>query len=199
MVDRILEATSVCIERNGLQALTTNHVADEAGISVASLYRYFENKHELVKALIERLTRDATMRVSRNFLANQSRIDARSLTHVTRSGLQLIFAFIRENPVYCELLKNWQSLPVNDATAYLEGYFTDYCRDYFSRHFVQYPVNDLRPRLYVLINSVLFLVVRYLSTDHPPVTEADLVETLTKMMVLLMEEGAQRIEVPSPL
>lgn len=49
-VRRILEATLALLAREGVEALTTNKVAQEAGLSVASLYRFFPNKQAVIYA-----------------------------------------------------------------------------------------------------------------------------------------------------
>jgi AcrR family transcriptional regulator len=49
-VKRILEATLSLLAREGVEGLTTNSVAAEAGLSVASLYRFFPNKQALIYA-----------------------------------------------------------------------------------------------------------------------------------------------------
>ena len=48
----ILEAGARILERQGYEALTTNHVADLAGVGIASLYEYFPNKHALVAEIV---------------------------------------------------------------------------------------------------------------------------------------------------
>ena len=53
-VDTILAATARVILRRGFDAMTTNAVAEAAGVSIGSLYQYFPNKEALVAALIER-------------------------------------------------------------------------------------------------------------------------------------------------
>ncbi|MFT4625949.1 MAG: AcrR family transcriptional regulator [Myxococcota bacterium] len=53
-VEAILDATAELLVRHGLDALTTNHVADRAGVSVGSVYQYFPNKSSLVAGLVER-------------------------------------------------------------------------------------------------------------------------------------------------
>jgi AcrR family transcriptional regulator len=53
-VDSILEATAHLLVRHGFDHLTTNSVAEAAGVSIGSLYQYFPNKEALVAALIER-------------------------------------------------------------------------------------------------------------------------------------------------
>lgn len=49
-VQRILDATLTLLAREGVEGLTTNRVADEAGLSVASLYRFFPNKQAVIYA-----------------------------------------------------------------------------------------------------------------------------------------------------
>lgn len=49
-VRRILDATLSLLAREGIEGLTTNHIAGEAGLSVASLYRFFPNKQAVIYA-----------------------------------------------------------------------------------------------------------------------------------------------------
>ncbi len=51
--DRILEASLRVLRDEGALGFTTTRVADEAEVSVGSLYQYFPNKHALVMALHE--------------------------------------------------------------------------------------------------------------------------------------------------
>jgi AcrR family transcriptional regulator len=53
LVARLLGATCTLLERDGLQRLTTNHIAREAGVDVASLYQYFASKEALLYTLAE--------------------------------------------------------------------------------------------------------------------------------------------------
>lgn len=52
-VEAILAATARVLVKHGFDRLTTNAVADAAGVSIGSLYQYFPNKEALVAALIE--------------------------------------------------------------------------------------------------------------------------------------------------
>ena len=51
------------LERSGPGGLTTNHVAELAGVSIGSLYQYFPNKEALVGALQDRYAEDTLSRV----------------------------------------------------------------------------------------------------------------------------------------
>lgn len=49
-VEWIVEAAARVFEREGLDA-TTNRIAEEAGVSIGSLYQYFPDKHALLDEL----------------------------------------------------------------------------------------------------------------------------------------------------
>lgn len=49
----LVTATARLLERTGYEALTTNHVAQRAGVGVASVYEFFPSKHALVAAVVE--------------------------------------------------------------------------------------------------------------------------------------------------
>jgi AcrR family transcriptional regulator len=59
-VESILEATARVLVKRGFDGLTTNLVAEAAGVSIGSLYQYFPNKAALVGALIEKHVEDMT-------------------------------------------------------------------------------------------------------------------------------------------
>lgn len=52
-VEAILSATAHILTENGYNRLTTNRVAERAGVSIGSLYQYFPNKEALIFALAE--------------------------------------------------------------------------------------------------------------------------------------------------
>ena len=54
MVHCILNAGMDVIRDSGLQAMTTNRVAEQAGISIGSLYQYFANRDSILTGIIER-------------------------------------------------------------------------------------------------------------------------------------------------
>jgi AcrR family transcriptional regulator len=53
-VDAILEAAARILEGAGLDALTTNAVAERAGVSIGSLYQYFPSKQAILLELLHR-------------------------------------------------------------------------------------------------------------------------------------------------
>ncbi|MES2149165.1 MAG: TetR/AcrR family transcriptional regulator [Pseudomonadota bacterium] len=57
-VDALIEATARILVREGYDKASTNRIAEEAGVSVGSLYQYYPGKEALVVAVIERHNRD---------------------------------------------------------------------------------------------------------------------------------------------
>jgi len=53
-VDAILTAALQLLETVGVEQLTTNHVADRAGVSIGTVYQYFGDKQEILSALAQR-------------------------------------------------------------------------------------------------------------------------------------------------
>lgn len=53
-VELMLEAAIRLLEQGGMEVLTTNAVAQMAGVSIGTLYQYFPNKEAVLEALAER-------------------------------------------------------------------------------------------------------------------------------------------------
>jgi AcrR family transcriptional regulator len=49
-----LEAVAEVLRRGGVQKVTTNRIAEVAGVSIGSLYQYFPDKRAIFTALLER-------------------------------------------------------------------------------------------------------------------------------------------------
>jgi len=54
LVEALLGALTRVLSQRDLRAATTNEIAQEAGVSIGSLYQYFPNKQALLAALIQK-------------------------------------------------------------------------------------------------------------------------------------------------
>ena len=57
-VEAVLDAVVRILKRGGIQAVTTNRVAEVAGVSIGSIYQYFPDKRAIFAALHERHIRE---------------------------------------------------------------------------------------------------------------------------------------------
>lgn len=69
-VGAILEAAFQLLEAGGGEALTTNHIAERAGVSVGTLYQYFRGKRAILAALAQRRAAAARDRIAEIVIAN---------------------------------------------------------------------------------------------------------------------------------
>lgn len=180
MVERLISATADVLAEEGLDHTTTNHIAERAGVSVGSLYQYFPDKEALIEALLERMIGEIT----RTFNRQLGDMDLGQLTisELSRLVMGVGLTALRSNPLYVELLRNWHRLPVMGPLDQLEQYFMTVMRLYFVEHVQTYPVKNLQAKLYVLINSTLFTLARYLSQESPVLKERAVLEALAEMI-----------------
>lgn len=77
----IFEATAQIVASDGAEALSTNKVAQRAGVSIGTLYQYFPTKEAIVVAMIaqERLRVMSELQAMLISAVQHRRLDARSL------------------------------------------------------------------------------------------------------------------------
>ena len=130
-VERILAAAARIFDEQGYAGTPTNHVADEAGVSIGSLYQYFPNKDALLVALAERHIDDVTRRFSDRLLALRRerpplRDTVRTLLEVTvelndTSRLHaILFSDCPRTPALVERLGRFTDLLVGEVAWHLE-------------------------------------------------------------------------------
>jgi AcrR family transcriptional regulator len=67
--DAIVDAGTVLLPLLGYAGTTTNHIAERAGVNIASLYEYFPGKDAIVAQVAERLVRRVLQRLGRESAA----------------------------------------------------------------------------------------------------------------------------------
>lgn len=70
LVEAALVATERVLAEEGFEAMTTNRVAEVAGISVGSLYQYFPSKESLVTAVVVSVHEDVLDRLAQALLTH---------------------------------------------------------------------------------------------------------------------------------
>ncbi|WP_290578659.1 TetR/AcrR family transcriptional regulator [Ketobacter sp.] len=185
MVERLLEATATTLAERGLEDTTTNHIAETAGVSIGSLYQYFPDKEALLEALMERVS-EKVANVFREHATQLGYVEF-DLKSVTNYLILYGMNAIRNDALSLEIMRSWNSLPLERLLDPLEKFFLSMAQPYFVRHYQDYPIQHLEGKLYVIINSTLFTVVRYLrSAPNNTITEKKLAHILSDMIVAML-------------
>jgi AcrR family transcriptional regulator len=91
-VDAILDAVIRVLKRSGLKAVTTNRIAEVAGVSIGSVYQYFPDKQAIFVAFHRRHVGDIDRLVATTLVDNansnledliRSMVDAVTDAHIT--------------------------------------------------------------------------------------------------------------------
>jgi AcrR family transcriptional regulator len=71
-VEAVLAAVPLVLKRRGEESITTNRIAEVAGVSIGSLYQYFPDKRSIFGALHERHVGDVRTVLERHIAAHRS-------------------------------------------------------------------------------------------------------------------------------
>jgi AcrR family transcriptional regulator len=101
-VEAVLEATVRILQREGPQALNTNHIAQVAGVSIGSVYQYFPDKRAIFAALHQRHIDEIDRLVAKTFMESA----ASPLSELIRTLFDVMIEAHSSHPELYELLFN---------------------------------------------------------------------------------------------
>ncbi|HEY4124505.1 MAG TPA: TetR/AcrR family transcriptional regulator [Rhizomicrobium sp.] len=188
-VEALIEATARTVAEMGWALTTTNHIADRAGVSVGSLYQYFENREELFAALIEREIGSITAKLDEQipFLL---KVDAPT---AIRAVLEVAFAYFESNErLFTELANNWQATGSTAFVDAFEGYMLDAMRMFMAQNYAKYEPIDLNAVSFIMSNGTMFVLSRFISRKPKGVTKESLIAHITELYSLYFESKARK-------
>ncbi len=120
-LDAILNAAEKLVEEMDAEAITTNLIADRAGVPVSSVYRYFKNVSAVFAYLFEDLNEEIIAVIEECLANSQPGWD--DWREVTGTIITRLHLFLMENPGYWKLLLVMQtSQELRDAKAVMIGH-----------------------------------------------------------------------------
>lgn len=111
LVDSLLSATANVLVQRGYEGLTTNRVADEAGVSVGSLYQYFPNKESLVEALIRRWSDGLMETIADHYLEVRNESIETAVDTMVRAALDSTRVDAKLHRILTQQIPNVNALP----------------------------------------------------------------------------------------
>ena len=180
IVDHILQAAQICIVEQGLMHITTPKIAEKAGVSVGSLYQYFENKEEIIQELLRRKSENLGLALKQMVITQEQL----SIQEIIPLSIQFGFDVIRaESGFFIEVLKHWHGYNNSEAAQILEKHFFEVGMYLFNRFYRHWDFETLKHKSFVIINSTLFTMMRYVSNNSFLISEQQLRDKLSNMIL----------------
>ena len=190
MVSSLIDATALAIAEHGLEGVNTVKIAEKAGVSVGSLYQYFDSKEDLYEGVLEQINGGLLAIVN-------AQIDAlpdKSLRVFIHDLLEQVWQFLEANDQrYLHIVKYWAQMDFVRFINELQNRLTTAFSVYVMHHPPASPVKELPAKIYVLINSVLFTIVRHVSDPAPHISRTQIIEVFSELAESIL--GA---EAPKP-
>lgn len=150
-VDALIEATARILVRESFDRASTNRVAEEAGVSIGSLYQYFPSKEALVAAVIDRHKQEL-MQVARGTLAE---VAALPVEEAVRTLVALAVETHRVDPKLHRVLA--EQIPRTGRLKNVEAFNREYYamfRTYLEGHRDEIRALDLELAAFVCVTSI---------------------------------------------
>lgn len=181
-VNIILEATAQLLQHTSAEGLTTAAIAERAGVSVGSIYQYFESKEMLIGALVADITDQLNATIQDTLASAQPTDIATAIEPIVDSLLHTY----REHPervgfLFDYLLSRGQFASIDQPLLALETWLTEFMQ---TQADAPKDVMAIRVRLVVHgIAALLRSTLRHRPDDlHNPVLRDELVRFLHKML-----------------
>lgn len=180
MVTRILDATAQVLTDRGYDGLTTNRVAEQAGVSIGSLYRYFEDKGQLVEQLRRRVNDELLVELTEAMVrsAGLAPYDG------TRSVLvTLVDGLERNRGVMRALIDGVPMGSQANRLPEVERQLAQFARLGVAARLPGLPREEVEARLYLAMGMTLNACLR-IALERPPDLDRERLIDLTALMLL---------------
>lgn len=191
VVDSILDATQLCIAEHGLLNVTTPKISEKSGVSVGSIYQYFGNKEEIIQELLRRKSEQLGLALKQIAISQEGL----SLNEIIPLSIQFGFDMMKaDGGFFIEVLKHWHGYNNSEAAKVLEKHFYEVGLYVFSRFFKDWSFEVLKNKSFVIINSTLFTMMRYVSHNNFLISEQQLKKELTLMILAYLEQDTNIVQ-----
>ncbi|MET3962959.1 AcrR family transcriptional regulator [Marmoricola sp. OAE513] len=181
MVERILDAATRVLATGGYVQMSTNRVADEADVSIGSLYRYFRDKDEIIAELQQRASTGIVEEITAA-MADAAPMDAYA---GTRHVVATIVASLRaRGPLISAMINEVPLGSHSNALPEVERNLGAFVRMYAVQRAPRMPREELDARVYLAMGITLSSCLR-IALEKPEHLDAEHLIDLTAGMLAL--------------
>jgi AcrR family transcriptional regulator len=179
-VDAIIEAGFICVSERGIEGTTTRHIADIAGISVGSLYEYFENKESVYQAMSQYFTSEVLLML-RDLMPQIVHVSLEEAIHL------LFYRFTellqKNDQRYLKCIRYAGHFDYDRYADQVESALMELVMRYVMHNQKYLILPNIPTMSYICINGGIFTVIRHLILPNPNISFDDMVKGVTKMIL----------------
>jgi AcrR family transcriptional regulator len=179
-VEAIIEAGFICVSERGMEGTTTRHIADIAGISVGSLYEYFENKESVYQAMSQYFTNEV-LSMLRDLMPQIVQVSLEEAIHL------LFYRFTellqKNDQRYLKCIRYAGNFDYDRYADQVESALMELVMRYVMHNQKYLMLPNIPTLSYICINGGIFMVVRHLILPNPNISFDDMVKGVTKMIL----------------
>jgi AcrR family transcriptional regulator len=181
MVEQILDAATRVLATSGYRQMSTNRIAEEAEVSVGSLYRYFADKDEIFEELRARVT-EAILADLTDAIAEAA---GRPPFDGVRAVVAALVAALHEHQAVVRALVN--EVPMGTQANVLpeiERGLAQFTRIYAAQQAPHVPRAELDARIYLAMGVTLNSCLRIALEKPDDLDEDHLIDLVAGMLAL---------------
>ena len=186
-VQAMVQACARILERRGYAGLSTNAIAEVAGVSIGSVYEYFPGKDAIVARLVQDMVAEVRAMLegrlaltdSRNDLNSAMRYFLGAIYRLMRKHRELLRVLVFQVP-YLHQLPATRQLEIELQQVLMAG--LDYTRE-------QYALNAQPHTLYLMTTSVAGTLMHLVLVAPPAMEPEGILDALAEKMTAWLVEG----------
>lgn len=181
MVEQILDAAGRVLSTSGYAQMSTNRIADEADVSVGSLYRYFADKDEIFDELRDRVTGEIMTDLTEAIAEAAGRPPYEGVRAVVAS---LVASLQRHQAVIRALVNEVPMGTQSNMLPEIERGLAQFTRIYAVQQLPDLPRAELDARIYLAMGVTLNSCLRIALERPPELDEDHLIDLVAGMLAL---------------
>ena len=168
-VNSIIEAAFICVGTQGIHDTTIQKISEISGVSMGSIYEYFENKHDIFAMMRSYFMRDVIALLQPALKDVENKSIRELVSHIVYSVKDFLEL---KNGIYMRWFK--ETVDVDGSLQSQQD--LDKIRVFLTQIILNYAVNhpdiitalgkNLNVMIYIFINSGIFTIGRYLTEQH---------------------------------
>lgn len=183
-VNTIIEGAVICLKNNGLEGTTTKKIAQISGVSIGSIYEYFDNKEDIYKAMVQVLV-DEIVAMLQNATSEIATLDIGDAVRLLMSRYHDILQ--ANNGQYLAVLTLLSRFEHETYIKQVENVLMDVIIKYTMQHPNYLNIPELITFFYVVINTGVFSTVRFLNASNSNISSQVSFDSLTEVIVSMIE------------